>query len=330
MKKITFFLATFIVVSAMVSTPVSAAGLTVGNDSTARTVTDTRADFAIVDTNHPATVNGSLTSFSYYASTTNTFRFIVVDGSNVIKWVSEEITPVDVGVNNYSPATPVDMEIGWNIGMYFKSTGTIPFDYGGTPAPYTFGGIGTPVVGNSLVIDNYSGRTYSLVATGTLTCATIDDGTITDVNGNTIVKGYDQWGYNYQAHMFNGFADNYSRPTVPVTSGDKLIMKWSDAWLANVDCNGDGKLDRGLVDGVVNGTSMGWLTNHYNGTVDVNGKTKRYTDFYKIVWTGPGSPLWGQYTVIQEVWNDPSAGYHGLYDKTDAPGFGLNGQWTEL
>ena len=83
-------------------------------------------------------------------------------------------------------------------------------------------------------------------------CATIQDGTITDSAGNPVVLGYDKWGYNYQAHMFNGYADNYSRPAVPVTSGDKLNMKWSDAWLANVDCNGDGKLDRGLVDGVVN------------------------------------------------------------------------------
>ena len=92
-------------------------------------------------------------------------------------------------------------------------------------------------------------------------CATIQDGTITDSAGNPVTLGYDQWGYNYQAHMFNGYAGNYTRPAVPVTSGDKLNMKWSDAWLANVDCNGDGKLDRGLVDGVVNGISMGWLTN---------------------------------------------------------------------
>lgn len=71
---------------------------------------------------------------------------------------------------------------------------------------------------------------------GPSTCATIKDGTITDSTGNPVALGYDQWGYNYQAHMFNGYAGNFSRPTVPVTSGDKLNMKWSDAWLANVDC----------------------------------------------------------------------------------------------
>ena len=158
-------------------------------------------------------------------------------------------------------------------------------------------------------------------------CATIQDGTITDSAGNPVTLGYDQWGYNYQAHMFNGYAGNYTRPAVPVTSGDKLNMKWSDAWLANVDCNGDGKLDRGLVDGVVNGISMGWLTNQYNGSyIDGDGNTQKYTDFYKIVWVGPGGDLWGQYHVIQEVYNDTGSGNYRFKD--GAPGFGLNGQWT--
>lgn len=165
----------------------------------------------------------------------------------------------------------------------------------------------------------------------TLSCATIKDGTITDVKGNPVSVGYDQYGYNYQAHMFNGYYDNFSRPAVPVTSGDKLIMKWSDSWLANVDCNGDGKLDRGLVDGVVGGTSKGWLTNQLNGSyTDANGNVQHYTDFVKIVWTGSGSPLWGEYTIIQEVLNDPAGGFTGLLSKIGAPGFGLNNSWTTL
>lgn len=162
-------------------------------------------------------------------------------------------------------------------------------------------------------------------------CATIQDGTIIDAKGDPISTGYDKYGYNYQAHMFNGYYDNYARPTIPVTSGDKLIMKWSDAWIANVDCNHDGKLDRGLVNGVSDGISKGWLTNELNGTyVDGNGVTQHYTDFVKIVWTGPKSPLWGQYTIIQEVLNDPAGGYNGLLSKIGAPGFGLNDQWTTL
>lgn len=162
-------------------------------------------------------------------------------------------------------------------------------------------------------------------------CATIKDGTITDIQGNPISEGYDKYGYNYQAHLFNGYYDNFSRPVVPVTSGDKLIMKWSDSWLANVDCDGNGKLDRGLVDGVVGGTSLGWLTNQLNGSyIGVDGDVQHYTDFVKIVWTGTDSPLWGQYTIVQEVWNDPAGGLNGLHSKIGAPGFGLNDSWTSL
>jgi len=162
-------------------------------------------------------------------------------------------------------------------------------------------------------------------------CATIQGGTIVDSVGNPLVSGYDQYGYNYQAHMFNGFADNYSRPAVLVTEGDKLIMKWSDPWLANVDCDGDGKLDRGLVNGESDGISKGWLTNHYVGSyVDGENVTQHYTDFIKIGWVGPEGDLWGQYTILEEVWNDPAADLNGLYSKLGSPGFGLNDHWTMI
>jgi hypothetical protein len=35
-------------------------------------------------------------------------------------------------------------------------------------------------------------------------CTTIQDGTLLTSDGEVITTGYDQWGYNYQAHMFNG------------------------------------------------------------------------------------------------------------------------------
>jgi len=169
-------------------------------------------------------------------------------------------------------------------------------------------------------------------------CATIQGGTIIDSSNNPISVGFDEFGYNYQAHMFKGTYDSVDRNIDGTYWGltgdyvdDSLSMKWSDAWLANVDCNNDGKLDRGLVDGVVGGTSLGWLTNHVVGDYfDVDGVEQHYTDFVKIVWTGPGSPLWGQYTVIQEVLNDPAGGFTGLFSKIGAPGLGLNAQWTQL
>lgn len=98
-------------------------------------------------------------------------------------------------------------------------------------------------------------------------------------------------------------------------------MKWSDAWISNLDCNHDGKLDRGLVDGQSDGISKGWLTNHYFG--------EGVVDFVKIVWTGEG-PLWGQYTIVQEVWNDKGLDYNGLYSKENVHGFGQNDGWTSM
>lgn len=154
-------------------------------------------------------------------------------------------------------------------------------------------------------------------------CVKIQSGTITAGNGVVITTGYDQWGYNYQAHMFNGLYDNFSRPTVPVTSGDvNLVMKWSDEWLSNVDCNGDGKLDRGLNSktGAVSGISKGWLTNHEEGDyTGTDGEIHHYTYFVKIVYdagaacsTANTSCIWGSYTIIEEVYNDPFGGFHGV------------------
>ena len=168
-------------------------------------------------------------------------------------------------------------------------------------------------------------------------CATIQDGTITDSAGNPLSTGYDQYGYNYQAHMFNGTYDSVDRNLDGTYWGqtgdfvdDNLMMKWSDEWLANVDCNNDNKLDRGLVNGIVGGISLGWETNHVEGDyLDADGNLQHYTYFVKIVWTGTG-PLWGAYTTIEEVYNDPSAGINGLSLKIGAPGFGLNDQWTTV
>lgn len=144
-----------------------AAPLSVGNDTSARSTIDTRADFTIVDTNHPASSNGTLDTFQYYASNANPFRFVVVDELNAIQWVSEQITPINIaGVNTFTPTTPVAVQTGWNVGLYFASTGTIPFDFTGATATYTAGGSGIPSVGNTLIPDGTSNRTYSFVATG--------------------------------------------------------------------------------------------------------------------------------------------------------------------
>jgi hypothetical protein len=160
-------------------------------------------------------------------------------------------------------------------------------------------------------------------------CTTIRDGGLVDSAGNPLTLGYDQFGYNYQAHMFNGTYDSSDRVLDGKYFGatgdyvdDRLSMKWSDDWLSNKDCTGDGKLDR---DGATN-VSKGWLTNHVEGEYDDgSGNLVHYTYFVKIVWVGPGGSLWGQYDIIQENYNEPGAMSHVKYG---VPGLGLNDQWT--
>jgi len=180
---------------------------------------------------------------------------------------------------------------------------------------------------------------FSYAGPPSKTCDTIRDGLL-DSAGNPIELGYDQWGYNYQAHMFNGLYENSARPIPPVTESDtNLIMKWNDAWLSNMDCDKDGKLDRhyGFTSYIGSGA---WLTNHQKGTYEDDGVTYKWEYFVKIVavpssanainevwYTADGVEIgpviWGAFAVIQEVYNDQGTAEHGLLYKSPAsPGFG--------
>lgn len=170
-------------------------------------------------------------------------------------------------------------------------------------------------------------------STAAADCATIQSGTLTDLYSNPLRTGYDQWGYNYQAHMFNGLYENFARPNPPVTESDTALqMKWTDAWLSNKDCNGDGKLDRGLGTNTP-GTSQGWLTNHMLGSyLGADNETHNWTYFVKVVYMPTGcetaNQLWGVYCIIEEVYNDPYAGFHGVNRTSLVNPAGL-GYWTK-
>lgn len=192
-----------------------------------------------------------------------------------------------------------------------------------------------------------------------LTCATIKDGTIEygrvgDPNTEIIPIGYDQWGYNYQAYLFNGWYHNSPRPEPPYTkdtidtapSKTWLIMKWSDEWLSNKDCNNDGKLDRGYSCNPDNASSSAcqgaWVTNHQFGSYEgEDGKTCKWNYFVKITHPGDdaelidgmwytadgeeiGPVIWTSYARILQIYNDPCAGETGVENKFEAPtGFGF-------
>src|SRR3989344_7401338 len=144
-------------------------------------------------------------------------------------------------------------------------------------------------------------------------CTTIQDGTLYTSDNRLITPGYDIWGYNYQARMFNGgYCDAYRNAAWCQPYKDvSLMMKWNDAWLSNKDCDGDGLLDRNYGYSSYIGSGA-WLTNHMSGA---NPDGTVWTDFVKIVAkptagfncaSAGGAEIWGSFCIIQEVLNDPS------------------------
>lgn len=202
-------------------------------------------------------------------------------------------------------------------------------------------------------------------------CVTIKDGTLTYSAGHYLAAqplepGFNPFGYNYQAHLFNGsyFNAYAGGDGFPPYDGDDVAylaanptaashwawpyrsttvnMKWNDAWLSNKDCDADGLLDRhfGYPSYIGSGA---WETNHQSDIYQLvlGGKDIHWTYFVKIVavpadatkvsgiwYTAGGSEIgpdiWGEFAIIQEVYNDPGAGDHGiLYKSPASPGFGF-------
>ncbi len=165
---------------------------------------------------------------------------------------------------------------------------------------------------------------------GNGTCTTIQSGTLLNSAGEIIKPGYDVWGYNYQAHLFNGYyCDSYRDAAWCQPYKDvELTMKWDDAWLSNMDCTGDGLLDRHYgFDSYIG--SGAWLTNHQRGTYELDGELCEWDYFTKIIaapadaslvngiWyaadgTEIGPSIWNEFATIQSVYNDPCDGYSGI------------------
>lgn len=157
---------------------------------------------------------------------------------------------------------------------------------------------------------------------------------------------YDQYGYNYDAHLFSGtyfnayaehagFNPYQGREEEYLKEGPdaemhlawsyreaELLMKWNEAWLSKYDRDEDGQLDRhwGFDSYIGSGA---WLTNHqtwwHNGI--------HYTYFVKITavdfedvlangyWYDAegqliGESIWGQFAIVQEVLTPGGVVFH--------------------
>jgi hypothetical protein len=171
------------------------------------------------------------------------------------------------------------------------------------------------------------------LSAGSDKCVTIQSGTLlyqpgSKLAGQPIKTGVDPYGYNYQAHSFNGsyfnaYANRYGFPPYdgddaaylaanpsaaanwawPYRAVD-VAMKWNDAWLSNQDCNGDGKLDRPDDSGGTYVGSGAWLTNHNAWTVTVNGKEMHAEEFTKIVANPVGVTVGAPYNDYFGGWSE--------------------------
>lgn len=121
-------------------------------------------------------------------------------------------------------------------------------------------------------------------------------------------KGFNQFGYNYQARVFSGPADGVDKILDgmvwgdPTYANDHLVMKWSKAW------------DDASFNGAA-WTADAWETNEWNGQVPGG---SGISETVKIIWVGAalessqywrtgGYAVWGEFEVIMDKYtgNNP-------------------------
>ncbi len=141
-------------------------------------------------------------------------------------------------------------------------------------------------------------------------------------NGLQAIGGFDQFGYNYTARLFQGTEDGADRNLDgtywgdPTYAKDHLVMKWSKAW--------DDARFRGAA-----WSPDAWVDNEYNGKVP-GGSGEVW--HYKIVWVGKelqnsqywrpgGYPIWGQFEVIFS--QGTSANKHFWDARANPAGYGM-------
>jgi len=156
------------------------------------------------------------------------------------------------------------------------------------------------------------------------TCTVPIGGVLTDVS-----TGFDQWGYNRCARVFNGTYSSYCAEggASPTACGtlygiylpDQLIMKWNAEW------------DRGNSEGWSNPPYRAWLDNEENGKKPGGSGAVWH---YKEQWVGPcganytrlpdgGYCIWGIFEVLMDQGLDPSVDAGHIWNALAKPnGYG--------
>ncbi|MEK7081038.1 MAG: hypothetical protein AAB902_01465 [Patescibacteria group bacterium] len=250
--------------------PAKAAIVDVGNTAISRTSLDGFSNFTIVDTNNPVSANGSLDTFTYYAKNTNSFEFVLVDSSNVVKWISPTITPTPgEGVKTWIPGGAVSVTMNWNLGVHFDSTGTIPFDSTGNLATYTSNGSGMPTVGVALIPAGTTNRTYSFGATGTDTLL-----------GTLSAEDFGVVNYDTGLGILKGYTAGFGLTDAVFTDATSVVVKLYSVGDVLLQTNTFNTANTPLITG-----------NQISSPFDVSGTFNYATDGY---WTNVREPQYGQ------------------------------------
>ena len=137
-----------------------------------------------------------------------------------------------------------------------------------------------------------------------------------------VANGFDAYGYNDVANIFNGPADGVDHNLDgavwgdPTYANDHLLMKWNRAW---ENCNASHTPEN---------CAGAWTLNEWNGQLN-GGSGESW--MYKIQWIGScgadgtvladgGYCIWGDYEVIMSKGN--TAGSHFWDAHAGHPGFG--------
>lgn len=145
----------------------------------------------------------------------------------------------------------------------------------------------------------------------------------TSMAAQNTTKGFNEFGYNYQARSFVGLADGVDKVLDGKVWGstayanDRLVMKWNAEW------------DRGNAEGWTDPNGYdAWEDNEWNGAVP-NGSGEVW--HYKIKWVGSalensprwvvgGYPVWGQFEIIMD--QGVTGGEHIWFAKGVPAGYG--------
>lgn len=166
-----------------------------------------------------------------------------------------------------------------------------------------------------------SSPTPTAPTTPTVSAAVEVSGLTLNATGN----GFDQYGYNRTARIFNGTGASWSvakglpADYLGIYAPDKLVMKWNAEW------------DRGNAESWADSNGyQAWENNEWNGNcANCSGAVWHY----KIVWsascTASGTPpdggycIWGQFAVLMDQGRDPSYGPgHLWFAKAKPNGYG--------